>query len=195
MLNVLEYPWLLLAVSLVLFMAMGTLRAVFPEKSRRWQMALPLAVAACAILLDVLFRTDREQVLHITKALHVVTQEEDLEAFAELIAPNYRDALHRDRQHLLDNIRGWLSRSQVVKARKSGMTWESLEASRARVTTLSGVVFAEDSLVAQTYKARFLIRVRLHLSKQAGGRWLIHKIELAEVDGQTFSWGQIPGSL
>ena len=53
MLDVFEYPWLLLAVSLALFMIVGTLRSVFPEKRHWCQMAIPLLVAAGAVATSV----------------------------------------------------------------------------------------------------------------------------------------------
>ena len=195
MLDVFEHPWLILALSLVLFMIMGTLRCVLPEKRHWCQMAIPLLVAVSAIILDVVVNTDREQILHISKTLHVAAEKEDVNAIAKLIAPNYQDALHRNRQHLLDNLRGWLSRSPLEKARKIGMAWDALESSTALVSVRSGIVFAKDSVVAQTYKPQFLIRARLHLERQPNGRWLVQEIELAQIDGQSFSWRQLPPIL
>ena len=195
MFDVFEHPWLILALSLVLFMIVGTLRCVWPEKRHWWQMAIPLLVAASGVALDVLVRTDREQILHISKTLHVAAEKEDVNAIAKLIAPDYQDALHRNRQHLLDNLRGWLSRSPVEKARKIGMAWDALESSTALVSIRSGIDIAKDSVVAQTYKPQFLIRVRLHLEKLPNGRWFIQEIELAQVDGQSFNWRQLPPIL
>jgi hypothetical protein len=195
MLDVFEHPWLILALSLVLFMVMGTLRCVLPEKRHWYQMAIPFLVAAGAIILDVAVDTDREQILHISKTLHAAAEKEDLNAIAKLIAPDYQDALHRNRQHLLDSVRGWLSRSPVEKARKIGMAWDALESSTALVSIRSGIVFAKDSVVAQTYKPQFLIRIRLHLKEQPNGRWLIQEIELNQVDGQSFTWRQLPPIL
>ena len=192
MLNVFESPWLILAGSVVLFMVMGTWRSVFPEKRHRLQMAAPILLALCAILLDVLVATDREQIERIIKTLHASTQEENLDAFAELIAPDYRDPLHTSRQQLLDKLLSWISRSKVQKARKIGRTWERLDASDARVSFRSGVVFDKDSAIARTYKQQYLTRVRLHLKKQPNRRWLIQEIELIQVDGQSFSWRQLP---
>ena len=192
MLDVFEYPWLLLGVSLASFMIIGTLRCVFPEKRHWWQMAIPLLIAVSAVLLDVLVHTDRERILHTVKSLHAAAEQGDVSAIAKLIAPDYQDALHRNRQQLLDRAVDWISRSQVQKARKLGMAWETLESPSAVVSIRSGVVFAKDSTVAQTYKAQFLIRIRLHLKKQANRRWLIQEIELDQVDGQSFSWRQLP---
>jgi hypothetical protein len=192
MLDVFEYPWLLLGMSLALFMIMGTLRSVFPEKRHWCQMAIPLLVAASAVLLDVLVDTDRELILHATKNLHIATEKEDVNAIAKLIAPDYQDALHHNRQQLLDRAVAWISRSQIKKAGKVGMAWESLESSTAVVSVRSGIVFQKDSAVAQTYKPQFLIRIRLHLKKQADRRWLIQEIELNQVDGQSFGWRQLP---
>jgi hypothetical protein len=192
MLDVFEYPWLLLGVSLALLMIMGTLRCVFPEKRHWCQMAIPLLVAAGAIILDVVVDTDREQILQTTKTLHVAAEQGDVNAIAKLIAPDYQDALHRNRQQLLDRAVAWISRSQIEKARKIGMAWETLESSTAVVSVRSGIVFTKDSAVARTYKPKFLIRIRLHLKKQANRRWLIQEIELNQVDGQSFGWRQLP---
>ena len=192
MLDVFEYPWLLLAVSLALFMIVGTLRSVFPEKRHWCQMAIPLLVAAGAILLDVLVKTDREQIRHTTKTLHLGAKQGDVKAIAKLISPDYQDALHRNRQALIDNVLAWLSRSQVEKARRIGMAWEEMESSTAVVSIRSVIVFAKDSAVARTYKPQFLIRMRLHLKKQPNRRWLIQEIELNQVDGQSFNWRQLP---
>jgi len=192
MLDVFEYPWLLLGVSLALFVVIGTWRCVFPEKRHWCQMAIPLLVAVSAVLLDVLVHTDREQILHTTKTLHGAAEQGDVNAIAKLIAPDYQDALHRNRQQLLDRAVDWISRSQVEKARKIGMAWETLESSTAVVAVRSGIVFTKDSAVAQTYKPQFLIRIRLHLKKQTDRRWLIQEIELNQVDGQSFGWGQLP---
>ena len=68
MLDVFEYPWLLLGVSLALLMIMGTLRCVFPEKRHWCQMAIPLLVAAGSEFEDL---TQRAQAVELELAAHI----------------------------------------------------------------------------------------------------------------------------
>ena len=193
--NVFEQPWTLLGAAILAFLAVMTFRALCPSKERRWQMAIPVAVAGLAVALDLLVATDPEKIHGLVRAAIKAGQEEDVSALEGLLAQDYRDSFHRDRQHLVEHARTALARSPIASIRVLGRAIERLEPPDASVALSLLTHFDPNSLVAQTYRPVVFVGVRFSLARQANGRWLITAIELTEVDKNPVSWGQISGNL
>lgn len=195
MTNVFEQPWLFLIAALVVFLAVGTWRALIPDKNRWWQWCFPLAVALVGLGLDFFVATDHEQVVAITRALlRVVAAEEDTK-LAPMIASNYRDKLHLSRERFLSHTRSGLSQSPINKLTKISREVESLTSSEATIRLFVGIVFEKESVVASVYKQQVLALLRIHLAKQSDGTWQIYRIDLLEVDKQPMNWDRIPSQV
>jgi hypothetical protein len=191
--SVFEQPWLLLILALVAFLVVGTWRAVVPEKNRWWQWCIPLGLALLGLGLDAAVATDHEQVTALSRNLIKTVAAEDIEGLDRLIAADYRDSLHRDREALLRHVTSGLSHSPVSKITKISGGIESLGSTQASVTMETIVLFAKESRIASIYRAQVFVNLRLRMAKSPGGAWLLERIDLLEVDRQPMNWGQIPG--
>ncbi len=191
--SIFEQPWPLLVASLVVFLIVGAWRAVFPEKNRWWQWCLPAGVALLALGLDLVVATDHEQVLALSRSLIKMVAAEDVDGISGLLAPEYRDSMHRDRDALLAHVESGLGHSPVSKLTKLSREVESLSPSQASLVMELGVVFEKESRLASLYKRQFFVSLRLGMVKSARGAWLLQQIDLLEIDRQPMGWGQVPG--
>ena len=53
------------------------------------------------------------------------------------------------------------------------------------------ITFDTNRYVAENYKPSLLIKTRLNLKKKPGIGWLISRVELEGLDGQSVNWRQI----
>jgi hypothetical protein len=185
-----EQPWTLLGAAVLVLFGLLTYRSICPEKRRWWQWLIPLAIAGAGFGLDSLVATDLEKVRATVGALLKAVQDEDCGAVAALIAPDYSDSRHATREQLLAHCRQELDGPtvQVVKSRGAEV---KLSGSEASVMLNLFFRFEEASHVARQYKAVALVKVRLHLTKQPGGTWLIDRAEPLEIDQFPVSWRSV----
>ena len=182
-----EQPWTLLGAAVLVLFGFLTYRSLCPERRRWWHWLVPLAVAGIGFGLDFLVATDLEKVHATVGAVLKAVAVEDCRAVAALIAPDYSDSHHATREQLLERCRQELDGPtvEVVKSRNPEI---ELTDSEATVTLNLFFRFEQASRVARQYKAVALVKVRLHLKKQLGGRWLIERAEPLEVDTFPVSW-------
>lgn len=185
--NVFEQPWTLLGAAVLVLFGLLTYRSICPEKRRWWQWLIPLAVAVVAFGLDWFVVTDLEKVRGTIAALLKAVQEEDCQAVAELIAPDYRDSRHETKAQLIVRCHQELD-GPTIQTLKQRSAEVDLTDWNATVALNLFVRFEEGSRVARQYKAVALARVRLHLGKRPEGDWLIDRAELIEVDQFPVSW-------
>ena len=188
--NVFEQPWTLLGVAVITLFGMLTFRSIWPEKRRWWQLVIPLAVAGAGFGLDYLVATDLEKVRATARLLLVAAENENSAALAVLIAPDYKDSHHASKAALLNHWRQEVDGPTIEVVKKKGDDVE-LSGSEASMTLSLFVRFEKESRIAKQYKQIFLARVRLDLTEQADGRWLIRKAELLEVDRFPVTWSSI----
>jgi len=190
MFNFFEQPWTLLAAAVLTLFGMFTFRSIFPEKRRRWQLLLPLFLAASAFGLDFAVQTDLEQIRAVIKTGIKAVEQENPSGIEAIIADDYHDSYHDSKAILMAHCRKELSRSPVEKNKKAGLLIEMSPPQAAVVLTV-WTRFNKESYVAQNYKQLFLIEVRLSLQKQHNKSWLINRAELLELDRQPVNWRQI----
>ena len=189
--NVFEQPWTLLAAAGIAFLVVMTLRAVFPDRQRPWQLAIPAFLAIAALALDLAVATDREKVERLVRETLKAGQNEDLRALGSVLAEDYRDSYHRDRQHLIERARTGLTQSPIASVKVISRDIERLDPPNASVALFVMTVFEPNSLVAQTYKPALFAGLRFSLVKPSNGRGLIKSIELVEIDKQPTSWSHV----
>ena len=186
-----EQPYTLIGGAVLVLFGVLTVRSVLPEKRRFWQWLLPVALAGAAFGLDALVQTDTEQINATIKAGVRGIEAEDLDAIGRVISDGYSDSLHGTKQRLLFYCRQSLSQSQVVKARVKGVRLTDLSEAGATAIVFTQLTFDKNSYVAENYKPSLQIKTRLNLKKHAGIGWLISRVELEGLDGQSVSWRQI----
>jgi len=190
MFDIFEQPWTLLGAAVIVLFVVFTVRSVFPEKQRWWQLLIPAVIAVCAFGLDFLVQTDLEGVnATIDKAMKAVEEEDQL-AISQVLSDSYSDSYHNSKQSMLAHFRSELTRSSVSKNTETGLLIK-LSAPKATAVLFATLVFDKESFIARNYKSFLFVKARLDLKKQPDKKWLIERIEVLELDRQPVNWGSI----
>jgi len=191
MFDFLEQPYTLVGAAVLVLFGVLTFRSIIPEKRRFWQWLLPVVLAGAAFGLDALVQTDSEQINATIEAAVRGVEAEDLRAIGQVISESYSDSLHSTKERLLLYCRRALSQSLVVKTKIKGLRLMDLSEANATAVVFTQITFDKNSYVAENYKPSLLIKTRLNLKKQPGVGWLISRVELEGLDGQSVNWRQI----
>jgi len=190
MFDIFEQPWTLLGAAVIVLSVVFTIRSVFPEKQRWWQLLIPAAIALCALGLDFFVQTDLEAVnAVIDKAMEAVEQENQ-GAIAQVLSDSYSDSYHDTKQSMLTHFRSELGRSSVDRNTETGLMI-NLSAPTATAVLFATLVFDKESFIARNYKSFLFVKAKLNLKKYPDKKWLIERIEVLELDRQPVSWSNI----
>jgi hypothetical protein len=186
-----EQPYTLIGGAVLVLFGVLTFRSMLPEKRRFWQWLLPVLLAGAAFGLDALVQTDTEQINATIEAGVAGFEAEDLDAIGRVLSESYSDSLHGTKQRLLFYCKQSLSQSQVVKARIKGVKVMNLSEAGATAIVFTQLTFDKNSYVAENYKPSLQIKTKLNLKKHSGVGWLVSRVELEGLDGQSVSWRQL----
>jgi len=186
--NIFEQPWTLLGAAVLVLFGVLTFRSFWYEKRRSWQWLLPAGVAVLAVGLDLGVTTDLEKINRIIKTGLQAVEAEDCAAIARLVADDYRDSYHQDKESLLRQCRIRLVPPAIQKVRKISSKVE-VSPPTAKAALSLWFTFDKDSFWAQAYKPTALIAVELHFRKQPDRTWLLSRAEVREVDKMPVTWG------
>jgi hypothetical protein len=190
MLNIFEQPWTLTVVAVLVLFGLFQFRIIFPEKRHWWQLLLPVLLVCIAFGLDFFVKTDLEKINAVIKTGIKAVEQENCDAIEKIIAGNYSDSFHDTKASLMIDCRNELARSPVEKNKKASLFIE-ITPPQATADLTVWTRFSEAGFIAQSYKALFLIEVKIHLQKQPNKKWLINKVEIIEIDKQSVSWRQV----
>lgn len=190
MFDIFQQPWTLLGVSVIVLLAILTIRSVFPEKRRWWQFLIPAAIAAASFGLDFLVQTDEEKINSLIDKGIKAVEEENCDAIKNIIAENYRDSSHNTKEELMSHCRAQLTPGLVAKNKKNACLVE-LSPPTATATVFALITFEKDSYISREYKSFILVKAKLYLQKQPDKGWLITRVEILEIDRQPVNWRQI----
>jgi hypothetical protein len=185
-----EQPWTLIGAAVLVLFGMFTFRSVFPEKRRRWQLLVPVCLAAVAFGLDGIVRTDLEKIDAILAKGIKAVKAEDFKAIESILSDRYSDSYHRTKQHLLDHFKRVLSEPLIANHKQTGRLVE-IKGSEATAILFTTVTFEKNSRVAQNYTSFLMTKTKLSLQKRPDGKWLIGRIEVLELNRQPANWGYI----
>ena len=187
--NVFEQPWTLLGAAMIVLLGVLTFRSVWPEKRAWWQWLLPAGIAALGVGLDLAVATDLEKINQLIKIAMRAAEKEDCAALGRLIAADYADSFHKDKQALLDQCRARLVPPAVEQVRKLGMTVR-ITPPEATVILTMRVKLEPGSFWVRSYgKSAALVKAQFWLRKQPDKSWLVTRIEVLEVDTMPANWG------
>ena len=148
-----------------------------------------VGVAALGFGLDYAVTTDLEKIYGIIKTSMAAAEQEDCAALARLLAADYEDSYHKNKQALVDHCLERLVPPAVEQIRKVAAA-VTLTPPQAVVTLTMSVKFEPDSHWARSAgKTGVLVKAQFWLRKQADGRWLVTRIEVLEVDMMAVNWG------
>jgi low affinity Fe/Cu permease len=190
MFDIFEQPWTLLGVSVIVLLIILTIRSVWPERRRWWQLLIPVAIAIVGFGLDFLIQTDLEKINALIDRGIKAVEEEDCGAIESIIADNYRDSFHNTKEDLMSHCRIQLTPGLVAKSKKNAGLVE-LSPPTATATVFVLITFEKDSYISREYKSFILVKAKLYLQKQPDKGWLITRAEVLEIDRQPVNWRQI----
>jgi hypothetical protein len=190
MFNIFEQPWTILLLAVVASLGISIYRWLFPERKRWTHLLIPLIIAAAAIALDFLVKTDRERINALLNTAMMAVQEENADAVDALIAPNYSDSCHNSKGDLMRYCRMMLAQPLVEKNKKWALR---LDVSAPNGTATFTVVtrFDPQSYVYQSYLHSLITQMQLDLHKQPDKSWLITRAEVLELNRQPAKWNDI----
>ncbi len=177
-------------MSVMVLFAVLTFRSIVPEKRRWWQWLLPVAVAISAFGLDMLVRTDLEKINSCIDSGLRAVELQDYNMIETIIADNYRDNYHNNKENLLTHCKRRLPELMVLKNKKRAVHIE-ISQNNATAHLFMITTFDKNSFVSQNYKSFIMATVELRFNKQADGKWLINRIEINELDKQPASWSNV----
>jgi len=188
-----EQPWTLVGAAVLVLLGVLTFRSAWPEKRAWWQWLLPAGVAVLGLALDLAVATDLEKISHMIKTAMQATEQEDSNTLGRLIADNYGDSFHQDKQALISHSRARLVPPAIERVKKIGTVFQ-ITPPQATVTLTVSVGLEQGSYWVRTYGIRAaLVKAQFWLSKQPDGRWLVTRIEIEEVNKVPASWGVAKG--
>jgi len=193
--NMFEQPWLFAAIGFGLFLLIGTLRSVYPERIKVWVWVVPVLAVAAGIGIDYGVKTDHEKVLITLEQLLHSAQEHDVPAIDRLVAPDYWDSYHNSKSRLISHIESRFSRPVFEKIKKLSLHVDSMENGMATAALTTTIVFHPESSVAQIVGKSLIARLEFEVSRQSNGQWLLHNMELLEVNRQPINWRQASGQF
>ena len=186
-----EQPWTLLGLAVLVLFAILTFRNVIPEKKRWWQFLIPICIAAVAFGIDHLVKTDMEKIAGLLNFGITAVEKENVDAIGTVIAENYHDSFHNNKEHLLSHCRQALSQ-HIVENNKIKKLLITISGDNATATIFMTIIFNEDSYVVKNYGIPSVpLEVDINFIKQSDNNWLINRIEICRINREQTNWRQI----
>jgi hypothetical protein len=186
-----EFPFLGIAIGLTVFVGFWIFRVVCPDKKRRWNYFIPLAIYIAAFAVSYFVETDNEKILGTVNKGIKAFQQRNVTMIEEIMAENYSDSLHSSKTYIVAYCQGLFETAMVDKvtflSRKT-----DIQNGKAIMTLEASVKFAENSHIAQMGKSFLFVKAKLYFEKTTDKRWLINSSEILELDRNPIDWSKIP---
>ena len=178
---------IVLGLAIVTLLTFQIIHIIQNYERHRWQWFLPIALAVAAFGLDFIVKTDLERINKLISVARKAAEQEDFDAIAALISPDYSDSFHNTKDGLMSHCRRLMSEPLIETTKKMGM-WIDISSPKAEVTFTSIIHFEKQSHVYKNYRPFVRFKIRFDLQKERDKRWLIHRTEVLEIGGQPFKW-------
>jgi len=187
--HILESPWPLLTVAIILLAIVVVIRQTWPYKRRWWQLLLPLVLAVAAVGLDRFVETDYEKIESVidTGIRAVIAQ--DLGQIDRIISPDYADSARRSKAGLMEFCRDLLLQplAERIKKQQEQITI-SVPQAEAEISVRLHLHPQNPYALGGTL---MYVKMKLYLTKTAYGNWFISRAELITVNNQPVNWGAV----
>jgi hypothetical protein len=190
MFNIFEKPWALLIVAIVVLLVIYIICAFKTEKRQWWHLFLPIMIAISAFATDIFVETDLENINNIIKSCIQASRNEDADTIDTFIASDYHDSQHLSKQAIMIFCRAIFSEPAVERFVKLNQSIE-LSSSNATVLIKGFLFFEKESRFYKELKPAMAVKLELGLKKYSDKKWQINRVELLEIDNQTFDWDSL----
>lgn len=186
MVNIFQYPWLLLILSFVALVVVTSIRRSQPEKAHWWQPVLPLLIAVAAFGVDMLVVTDYEAIEAVIDSVMQAAIVQDAEKIDGFISESYCDTSHRSKEHLATYCQKLLAEPVAEKIKYKYFLLE-IAAPDAQVETEVVVHLHPESRYAMVGTLT-LVKMKIALKKAPDKDWVITGSEVTSVNNHKVGW-------
>ena len=190
MFNIFEKPWALLIVAIVVLLVIYIIRAFKTDKRQWWHLFIPIMIAISAFATDIIVETDQENINNVIKSCIEASRNEDADTIDTFIASDYHDSQHLSKQVMMIFCRAIFSEPAVERFVKLNQSTE-LSSSNATVLIKGFLFFEKESRFYKELKPAMAVKLELGFKKYPDDKWLINRVELLEIDNQTFDWNSL----
>lgn len=188
MFNIIENPWLILTVSIILLAVIAYTRQLWPDNKKRWQYLLPGLLVISALGIDFFIKTDHEKITGIIKQAKKSAITNDVSLLEPLISEDYEDKVHNSKTHLINACRGIFSRYGLKKIRTQS---KSIVVNSPNADAVMQFVVQFRSQSSNEATVGFVyVKVKIELVKQ-GKQWFVKSADLISVNNQPMNWSSI----
>jgi hypothetical protein len=188
MFDILEQPWTLLGAAVISLIVIWIIKAV-TGKQRLGYYSIPILIAAIAMGLYLFVPTDTKKIKQVIKIGAKAVEDENAEAIIPIIAENYHDSIHPNKESMIEHC-GMILSEPLVSEIVSRIVSLEINSPNANAVFTMRLVFDDRSFVAQSFKKLMLIKIRVEMQKQ-NKNWYISRVELLEMDMMPAKWSDI----
>ena len=187
--RIFETPWPVLTVALIGLGIVVVIRQTWPEKSRWWQLLIPVIITGAGLGLEYFIETDFEKIASVIEAGRRAVISRDVDRLASIVSPDYSDSAHYSKDALLLFCRDLLSQPFVERIKKQ----------QEQITVSGQKAQAELSVRLHLHSQNpyalggtlMYVKIKLYLTKTAYGNWLISSSEIISINNQPFGWDSV----
>ena len=185
MFQIFDHPWGIVTIACIIFLVTVLIPAL---RSRWWLWVTGPVLISAAFGLDHFVVTEREEIADFLETASKAVEAADCDSLGRLIADDYTDSYHLNKNIVMRFCKGALSRSLVNRAISSIVSAEIGGEGSAKVLFTSRIVFDPRSMFAQQYKSVALFEFEANLRKTPADDWLFERVELLRMDTRPVSW-------
>ena len=186
--NVIENPWLILTVSIILLAIVAYVRQMRPDNRKWWQYLLPVFLVIAAVGIDYFIKTDHEKITEIIKQAKKSAITNNVKLIEPLISEDYRDRNHRSKAEMIAACRSNFSNYGLKKIRTQSKSI-IVKSMKANAVLQFVIQFrpqsSNDATVGYVY-----VKIKIKFIKQ-GDEWLIETADLISINNQPTNWNEI----
>jgi len=189
MYGIFQSPWVLIWVSVGIWLAAAIVHITSPVRKRRWHMIAALVVFAAAFGIDYSVKTDREKIDSLIDRGIEATVVADVEAIGSIIADDYVDRVHRSKAEFMGKCRRSLKRAVAESIRP--MYYNVSVDGTSAVVDMSAMVhlLPHNSPVPEVQIVP--VKLRIECKRYAENEWKVSSADLVEVNGTVVNWNGI----
>lgn len=187
--QIFETPWPVLTVALIALAVVVIIRQTWPDKSRWWQLLIPVVLAAGGFCLEHFIETDYEKIESVIEAGRRAVISQDVGRIASIVSTDYSDSAHYSKEALMGFCRDLLDQPFVERIKKQQeLITVSVPDAEAELSVRLHLNPQNPYAVGGTL---MYVKMKLHLTKTAYGNWLISGSEIISINNQPFGWGSV----
>lgn len=187
--QIFETPWPVLTAAIIALGVVVIIRQTWSDKSRWWQLLIPLLIAAAGLGIEHFIETDYEKIESVIEVGRQAVISQDVGRLSSIISPDYSDSRHYSKDALLLFCRDLLSQPFVERIKKQ----------QEQINVSGNNAEAELSVRLHLHPQNpyalggtlMYVKMKLNLTKTAYGNWLISDSEIISINNQPFGWGSV----